>query len=170
MLSAEEKKIKHRIYMREYYRDPVRRALNIVRVNLWRENNREKHRAYSSLWKKTNPEKRKAIGAKERIKYKSQRADNQRKRQSEKPAKFLAYTRARQVAKLKRTPAWADHAAILAVYEISESLSKSTGIKHHVDHVIPLRGQTVSGLHVHTNLQAIPAMENWRKNCRFELS
>lgn len=73
----------------------------------------------------------------------------------------------RHAAKLLRTPAWLtkeDHIAILEKYELSQSITSTTGIKHHVDHIIPLQGKLVSGLHVPTNLQVITASENLRKN------
>lgn len=64
------------------------------------------------------------------------------------------------------TPPWADHAAILAIYAEAIRISEETGIQHHVDHFYPLKGRTVSGLHVETNLRIIPAVENIRKNNR----
>jgi hypothetical protein len=46
-------------------------------------------------------------------------------------------------------------------------LTRETGIQHHVDHVIPLKGRLVSGLHVVENLRVIPGKENLAKNSKF---
>jgi hypothetical protein len=68
----------------------------------------------------------------------------------------------------QRTPTWADQQDIAAVYERAARVAAETGIPHHVDHVIPLQGKLVSGLHVANNLQPIPARDNILKSNRFE--
>lgn len=60
----------------------------------------------------------------------------------------------------KRTPVWADLKSIVDFY-------KKCPVGFHVDHVYPLRGKFVSGLHVVENLQYLSATENMRKNNRF---
>ncbi len=69
----------------------------------------------------------------------------------------------RRSTKLQRTPPWADLKAIEAIYTRAQLLGE------HVDHIIPLRGKLVSGLHVAENLQCLPATENQRKGNKFPL-
>lgn len=63
----------------------------------------------------------------------------------------------------RATPPWADMAAIAAVYAEAERLARETGTPHHVDHVIPLRGKIVYGLHVQGNLRPLPWSANLAK-------
>lgn len=74
---------------------------------------------------------------------------------------------ARRAGINKATPAWADRAAIRAIFERARQVSNETGVPHEVDHVVPLNGRTVSGLHVHWNLMVIPAAANRAKSNRF---
>lgn len=73
----------------------------------------------------------------------------------------------RRCEKLKRTPPWADLHKIRLVYEEARRITKQTGIKHCVDHVIPLQGKLVCGLHVHHNLRVITSHDNSRKRNKF---
>jgi hypothetical protein len=57
----------------------------------------------------------------------------------------------------EQTPKWADVEAIKKIY-----LERPEG--HHVDHIIPLNGKNVSGLHVSWNLQYLPAKKNMEKS------
>jgi len=88
-------------------------------------------------------------------------------------ARFNAYDANRRAAKLERTPCWltdSDNAAILAIYERARQLTKETGVEHHVDHIIPLQGSLVSGLHVPGNLQILTAAENLGKSNNFKVA
>lgn len=91
-----------------------------------------------------------------------------KKWRAENKAKLVAKTRRRQKHVVRATPVWADHEAILAIYKQAEQLSKTTGERHEVDHVIPLGGKLVCGLHVETNLQVITAAHNRRKGHKFK--
>ena len=78
-----------------------------------------------------------------------------------------ARTRAYQASKQNRTPKWLsdfDKLKIKCLYQLSVMYSEESGRKWHVDHVIPLNGKEVCGLHVPWNLQVIPASENVRKS------
>ncbi len=63
--------------------------------------------------------------------------------------------------KVKRaTPPWADREAIYAFY-------RACPPGHNVDHIIPLGGKDVCGLHVLSNLRYLPIAENSKKGNDF---
>ena len=68
----------------------------------------------------------------------------------------------RRSSKLQRTPAWADLEAIKQFY-----LNCPKG--YHVDHIVPLQGLNVSGLHVLNNLQYLTASENCSKGNKYDV-
>lgn len=69
----------------------------------------------------------------------------------------------RRAAILNATPSWADHDKIREFYALASKLTEQTGVKHEVDHIIPLQSKKVCGLHCAKNLQVITKEENVRK-------
>lgn len=113
----------------------------IAAQKLWAAANPEKVRQYKNTWKEKN------VGA------------------------VREHAVRRRLACAQQTPAWADAAKIRSYYDVCAFFNEVNGYtKYHVDHIIPLRGKRVSGLHVHNNLQVIPAIENERKNNSFEVA
>lgn len=76
-------------------------------------------------------------------------------------AKIVQRVRLRDAALKTRTPTWANREAIDAIYAEAQRMNMT------VDHIVPLRGKTVSGLHVEYNLQLLTHEENARKGNRF---
>jgi hypothetical protein len=74
---------------------------------------------------------------------------------------------ARIASQKQRTPKWADLKAIKAFYDTSQWVTEVTGLEHHVDHIIPLNGRLVSGLHVAENLRVLPGPENLAKGSKY---
>lgn len=70
----------------------------------------------------------------------------------------------RHCAKLNATTEWANKDLIELQYIKSKFMEWFTGEKYHVDHIIPLQGENVCGLHVEYNLQVLPAIENIKKS------
>lgn len=77
------------------------------------------------------------------------------------------HTAKRHAQKLQATPPWLtdeQKAEIKVIYSECRRLQDETGIAHNVDHVHPLQGETVCGLHVPWNLQILTESENCAKH------
>jgi len=123
--------------------------------------NPEKRRAYMRRYSLENREKKLA---RRRVLYQSnpeRRKESSRKWRERNPGKFKALCAKQRAKKKNAIPKWADLNAIRKIY-------KNCPEGHHVDHIIPLRGKTVSGLHVETNLQYLTAFENHFKGNKFK--
>lgn len=97
---------------------------------------------------------------------------NRRRYKQENKGKRAAAQRKREADKLQATPAWADLQYIEDLYvncREAEELFGAVGfeVKFEVDHMVPLRGKTVCGLHVEHNLQILTANENAKKHNTF---
>jgi hypothetical protein len=146
------------------------RAKAYQRIKEWRAANPEKRkeqnkryskkhadviRAKTVRWVKANPERYAELNKKSRLKHK---------------ARVLANKAKYRASKRNRTPIWVDKDhlwLIKEVYEIAQIKTKQFGYTWHVDHIIPLQGKLVSGLHVIENLQVIPGTENLLKNNKY---
>ena len=137
-----------------------------LRAKAWYKENTERAKANSKLWREQNPERfRETIKRWEKENKERVRKVNKAWKKANKH-KVNASTRMRQAAKLNATPPWLneDHKFMLEeIYELRDLRTQATGVVHHVDHIVPLRGAEVCGLHVPWNLQVIPASDNIRK-------
>lgn len=132
-----------------------------------------KHKDKISAYQKAyvSSDKKKAYYKDRRVKKQIQIKEYFKNYRQNNKAKTLANNRKRKLAQEQRMPKWllnTDLMAIQMFYEKAQKLSAETGVKHHVDHIVPLRGKTVSGLHVPWNLQILTAKENMIKSNRID--
>lgn len=146
------------------------------------ERNRETVLAYAAEHRARNKEAIRASKARNKaqadayaIRYRQENAEALKVRSREwhnaHPEVRLAATARRRAGKLARTPKWDVELTDLAVKEaahLTRVRGLKTGFSWHVDHVIPLQGRYVSGLHTWSNLRVIPASVNRRKSNFFQ--
>jgi hypothetical protein len=128
-----------------------------------RQENKEQLKEYYREWKQENRERLKEYKRKWYLENAQKEKERKRRWRQENADKKNATSAKRRAAKLQRTPAWANQEEITIWYEVAEVLSRS-GVKFHVDHVVPLQGKIVSGLHVSENMQVLPASLNISKH------
>lgn len=134
----------------------------------WRTANREKANSYGRKYTERNPERVRASKLVYFEANKEKALAAARKWQAENTHARNAATARRYVRKKQATPPWACRYIIEWYYFDALWMTEQTGVAHQVDHVVPLRGKTVCGLHCEDNLQVIPAAANHRKHAKFE--
>ena len=140
------------------------------------ETNKEKQAAYKKAYHEINPEKRAAYDKAYYDANKEKKATKSKAWREANPEKAAAYKKVWQkahpemcratgaeyrAAKLQQTPPWYSHADCVAIY-------KELKPGYNIDHIIPLQGENVSGLHWSHNLQMLPAAENIAKSNKFD--
>jgi len=130
----------------------------------WRKSNPERVAELKNEWAKSNPEKISA--ARKRFYRKNRESELERcsAYREENKQRYAAHQAKRRARKYHATPAWANDFFIEEIYDLAKLRTDATGIPWEVDHIVPLQGRKVCGLHVENNLQVIPMVSNRSKS------
>lgn len=167
---------RRREYMREWSaKNP---ELKKQRAAEWYEKNREEiiERVRANYHKDLDKSRQRArdyaethkVEAAQRVK-KWKKANPERARINDlnrDPVKLHSAKAKYRAARRQACPPWVDGAHMARIHEIyalRREISDRTGVVHEVDHIVPLQGKTVCGLHVWWNLRVIPKEQNNRR-------
>ena len=157
-------------YQREYAQR--RRLEAYARVKEWRAANPEKWAEQRKRYAKNHPDKVNEKTIRWRKANPEKAAESSRKTREKNRARIVANKAAYRANRKNRTPAWLtdfDRLKIRCIYSVASMLKRENKEGWEVDHIIPLCGKKVSGLHVPDNLWFIKASENRLKNNRYEV-
>ncbi|MNK09979.1 hypothetical protein D3C87_279890 [compost metagenome] len=98
---------------------------------------------------------------------KSLKSETSRRYRLANKSKILADSKWRKYSLKRATPPWADRKQISSIYALAHKLTEETGVRYSVDHIVPIKGKHVCGLHAGNNLRVIPLQENVKKHNKF---
>lgn len=155
---------------------------HLLATNKWRNKNRHKVNAQQRTRRLENHERTIEHSRKSYAKNKERSKAAARNWQARNPQRVkenhsawrgknlhikAAHQTARKARKLRATPKWSNDFFISEAYHLAALRTKYLGFPWHVDHIVPLKSKLVCGLHSHTNIQVIPAIQNIRKHNRY---
>jgi 5-methylcytosine-specific restriction endonuclease McrA len=133
----------------------------------WYERNKELTKERARARDLANPEQAAARKAKWRLENKEMHNSINRAWGLKNKDRKAALQAKRRAAQLQRTPAWLtaeDHRLMADYYQMAKELEAIFPWKQHVDHIVPLQGKLVSGLHTPLNLQILSEAANLQKS------
>jgi hypothetical protein len=128
-----------------------------------------KNQNWYSEYYAVNREKNLAASKKTYKKYVEERRAKQRLWSKTNRGLANSLSKKYKLKKLNATPSWLNESQLLLIkckYQVAAMLNVHGVEPWHVDHIIPIRGKDVCGLHVPWNLQVIPAKDNLSKGNR----
>jgi hypothetical protein len=128
--------------------------------------------AYQKAIALKKPEQHKAYKKDQYDKHRETTLAQKRVYRQANKGKINALVAARKQHIKQRTPSWVGKEEmwlIKEIYDLAILRTKMTGRQWHVDHIVPLQGILVSGLHIPENMQVIPAIINITKKNKFEV-
>jgi len=150
---------------RDYFQK--NKSTSVEKNAQWQRDNAELVSQYGRKYRAANAEKERERARRYRKNH-GEQALAYRRIYREKNRDLLNLWDANRRAKEKRaTPSWANQFFIAEAYHLAKLRRQVCGGDWHVDHIVPLQGDTVCGLHVEHNLRVIPGTENMRKSNRY---
>ena len=146
------------------------RQCSLLNVLEWQRKNPKKAAANMRRWQERNP----GVAAERRKQWYQDNLERHKTTVqaylAARPGLRAALSSRARAAQLKRTPKWLtpdDFWMMDEIYALAQQRTNLTGVEWHVDHIIPLRGRKVSGLHTPHNLRVVPALLNLQKGNRY---
>lgn len=152
-----------------HYKDYAKhKEKRLQEIKEWQQSNKETVNAATRRWRIQNPTSADATRRKYYTTNKEIYLTRTKHWRSNNKSKLRIYNTRRREQLVLATVKWANMQAIDKIYKQAVLMTEQTGTQHHVDHIIPLNGKEVCGLHVEYNLQILTASENYNKNRKFE--
>ena len=133
------------------------------------EANKERISRRNAEWVKKNPEKKAAINRASHERNRETRNSSSRLSKKRHKGRVNANNAFRRASLIQATPSWLtleQKQDLKSLYKVAQKFEGLFGLKYHVDHIVPLNGENVCGLHVPWNLQILESKLNLKKSNR----
>jgi len=121
----------------------------------------------ASEWYYANKDKKRAYDKKRREEKRHLYREASKRHRDNHPAQKKAELIARRAGIKQQTPKWANFKYMNLFYKGAKIEAERIGEEVHVDHIVPLNGKNVCGLHCEDNMQLLTAKANLKKNNHF---